>query len=86
MYFPQTLRGVCFEKASKLYEGEGTIFFDKNGFLSLILPLLPKERPKGKPRWKPQNCIFFNFLFFSKNLLIFSKFIQNFESYHALFI
>ena len=29
IHFPKTLGGVSFEKAGKLYEGEGTIFFDK---------------------------------------------------------
>ena len=64
IYFPNTLGGVSFEKAAKLYEGEGTIFFDKTQIaaslaICLILPLLPKERPKGTPLWKPQNYVLF---------------------------
>ncbi|MBQ8353178.1 MAG: hypothetical protein IJX32_01450, partial [Spirochaetaceae bacterium] len=47
-------------KAGKLYEGKETIFFDKTQIaaslaICLILPLLPKERPKGIPLWKPQT-------------------------------
>ena len=63
IYFPKTLGGVSFEKAGKLYEGKETIFFDKTQIaaslaICLILPLLPKERPKGTPLWNPQIYIF----------------------------
>jgi len=43
---------------STFYEGKETIFFDKTQIaaslaICLILPLLPKERPKGFPKGNP---------------------------------
>ena len=50
-------------KAGKLYERKETIFFDKTQSaaslaICLILPLLPKKRPKGSPLWNPLKYIY----------------------------
>ena len=69
IYFPKTLGGVSFEKAGKLFGGKETIFFDKTQIaaslaICLILPLFPKERPKGTPLWKPQTYVFLFIFYF----------------------
>ena len=62
--FPKTLGGGSFEKAGKLYEGEGTIFFDKMVPSPSYSLSFQKNDQRGIPLWKPQAYFCFLLLMF----------------------
>jgi len=62
--FPNTLGGVSFEKAGKLYEGEETIFFDKTVSSPSYSHSFQKNDQRGLPFGIPKLMFYFRFLFF----------------------
>jgi len=62
--FPNTLGGVSFEKAGKLYEGKETIFFDKTVSSPSYSHSFQKNDQRGFPFGNPKLMFFFLFFIF----------------------
>jgi len=73
--FPNTLGGVSFEKAGKLFGGRKTELFRCVVFPSPKPPTFPGNDQRGFPFGNPKLMFYFRFLFFLLVLIFFSFFL-----------